>query len=1031
MKSLFKVYSFLLALVIAQPMFSQEAETYPVNGVYTKNHTYYAFKNATIYVDGETIIEKGTLVIKDGRVEKVGALVTIPKGAVVFDLKGKFIYPSFIDMYSNYGMPEVEKAEWNPNPQMESNTDGAYAWNQSIKPEISAAEIFTINEKEAEELRNIGFGAVLSHQMDGIARGTSVFTTLASGSENLSIIKGNASAHYSFSKGSSRQSYPSSLMGSIALLRQTYYDALWYSEAEFAEFNLSLQSLNNAWQIPQIFEANDKLNILRADKICDEFGFQYIFVGGGNEYQRLSEIRSTGGALILPLNFPKAYDVEDPYDAMLVTLEQMKHWEMAPANPAMVADSNIVFAFTTNGLKKKKDFLENLRKAVEFGLSEEDAINALTLIPAELLDLDEDIGTLEKGMIANFIITSSNIFSEGSTIYENWIKGEQYIIKDMNLIDVRGTYNLNVNNTVYELKVKGSHDKPKGVIEQVLTDVDDMGEAVIDTIKTNVDIKLDGRLITVSFNSVEEPNTGMIRLSGDVHATGGVWSGNGQLGDGTWVMWTAIKNTEFEEEDNPEKEAVSDTLTLGNITYPNMAYGWDSLPRQLNYLFTNATVWTNTDTGIVENFDVAVKAGKIVGVGNNLIATDYFTNEDSVVVVDATGKHLTSGIIDEHSHIAISNGVNESGQASSAEVSIGHVVNSDDVNIYRQVAGGVTCSQLLHGSANPIGGQSAIIKLRWGQTPDSMLIAGADGFIKFALGENVKQSNWGDYNTVRFPQTRMGVEQVFYDHFIRAKEYEQAWEEYNNLSNRAKENTAAPRVNLELQALLEILNSERFVTCHSYVQSEINMLMHVADSMGFVLNTFTHILEGYKVADKMLEHGAGGSTFSDWWAYKYEVNDAIPYNGAIMNKVGVVVAYNSDDAEMARRLNQEAGKAVKYGGVSQEDAWKFVTLNPAKLLHLDHRMGRIAVGMDADIVIWSNNPLSIYAQCEQTYIDGALYFDLEHDLHLRETMELERARLIEKMMLAKNGGEDTQKPKKVERHLYHCDTIEYDYMSAE
>ncbi|NQX92194.1 MAG: amidohydrolase family protein, partial [Flavobacteriales bacterium] len=358
-----------------------------------------------------------------------------------------------------------------------------------------------------------------------------------------------------------------------------------------------------------------------------------------------------------------------------------------------------------------------------------------------------------------------------------------------------------------------------------------------------------------------------------------------------------------------------------------------------------------------------------------------------IQTLDAKGKDVTPGIIDEHSHIAITRGVNEGTQASSAEVSIQHSVNSEDINIYRQLSGGVTTSQLLHGSANPIGGQSAIIKLRWGMSPQEMLFDEAAPFIKFALGENVKQSNWGDYQRQRFPQTRMGVEQVFYDHFVRAREYGEAWEKYNtamaNLTRkqkRKKEFPTAPRVDLELQTLWEILERERFISCHSYRQDEINMLMHVADSMGFTLNTFTHILEGYKLADKMAEHGAGGSTFSDWWAYKFEVKDAIPYNGAIMWEQGVVTAYNSDDAEMARRLNQEAAKAHKYGGVPQEEALKFVTLNPAKLLHIDHLVGSLKVGKHADLVIWSDNPLSIYAKAEQTFVDGRRFWDVNKDL---------------------------------------------------
>jgi imidazolonepropionase-like amidohydrolase len=312
--------------------------------------------------------------------------------------------------------------------------------------------------------------------------------------------------------------------------------------------------------------------------------------------------------------------------------------------------------------------------------------------------------------------------------------------------------------------------------------------------------------------------------------------------------------------------------------------------------------------------------------------------------------------------------VNEGGHNSSAEVNMQDVVNSEDINIYRELAGGVTTSQLLHGSANPIGGQSAIVKWKWGASPDEMLYKNQPKFIKFALGENVKQANWGINNPTRFPQTRMGVEQVFTDYFQRAKEYEAAWKAYN--SNSKKDKTKAPRVDLEMQTLVEILNNERFITCHSYVQSEILMLLAVADKMNFKVSTFTHILEGYKVADEMKAHGVGASTFSDWWAYKFEVNDAIPHNGAIMHNQGVVVAYNSDDAEMSRRLNQEAAKAVKYGAISEEEAWKFVTLNPAKLLHIDDKVGSIKVGKDADLVLWNDNPLSIYAKAEQTLIEG-------------------------------------------------------------
>ncbi|HCY80782.1 MAG TPA: amidohydrolase, partial [Xanthomarina gelatinilytica] len=368
-------------------------------------------------------------------------------------------------------------------------------------------------------------------------------------------------------------------------------------------------------------------------------------------------------------------------------------------------------------------------------------------------------------------------------------------------------------------------------------------------------------------------------------------------------------------------------------------------------------------------------------------------------------------IIDEHSHIATA-AVNEAGQNSTAEVSIEDVIDPEDVDIYRNLAGGVTSIQILHGSANPIGGRSAIIKLKWGESADNLLYKNSPKFIKFALGENVKQSNWGSFAKTRFPQTRMGVEQIYIDYFTQAQAYE------------AKKKSGKPyRKDLEMEVLVEILNQERYVTCHSYVQSEINMLMKVAEKFNFNINTFTHILEGYKVADKMKAHGVGGSTFSDWWAYKYEVNDAIPQNAAIMHSQGVVTAINSDDAEMSRRLNQEAAKSVKYGNVSEEDAWKFVTLNPAKLLHIDHRVGSIKTGKDADLVLWTDHPLSIYAKAEKTIIDGIVYFDINRDEQMRKAMKKEKSELITMMLQAKNKGSKTRSIEKKEDETFHCDTV--------
>lgn len=885
-----------LALIFsASLLFAQK--TYPVNGSYDIRQGTYAFTNATIVVNASQTISNGTLLIKGQTIEAAGSGLKIPKGYVVIDLKGKFIYPSLVDAFTGYGLPEAGRASGTGRQSIFISTKkGVYAWNEAIRPETHVSTLFTAEPKKAEELRKAGFGSVNAINRDGIARGTSSAVTLNDDRENNIILKPDAAANYSFNKGTSQNDYPSSLMGSIALLRQTYYDAQWYGKQQ-EEYNISLEEFNRQQNIPQIFETDNWQNILRAHKIAKEFSKQYIIKSGGDEYQRIDAIKATGVQLIVPLVFSKAYEVGDSIENRNITLAQMKSWELEPANPAVLEKAGIRFALTAQGLENMKDFWANLLLALDNGLSRNQALRSLTEIPAAMIGVSDKIGSLQKGKLANFIVTSDSLFKKNTVIEENWIQGKRYLIAKKN-----------------DKEKKDSSNKAQAKMPEI-------------------------------------------------------------------------------------------QRSVGTVIYPFTAFGTASAPKQETVLLKNATIWTNEKEGILQNSDILLEHGKIKAIGKNL-------SPAGTKVIDATGKHITPGIVDEHSHIAGTGGINEGAQASSAEVRIADIINSEDVNIYRQLAGGVTTSQILHGSANPVGGQSQLIKLRWGKLPEELKFADADGFIKFALGENVKQSNWG--TGARFPVTRMGVEQTFVDQFTRAKEYKAAL---------AKKGSTVRR-DLELDAIVEILDNKRFITCHSYVQSEINMLMKVADSLGFRINTFTHILEGYKVADKMKARGINASTFSDWWAYKMEVAEAIPYNGKIMHNIGITTAFNSDDAEMARRLNQEAGKAVLYGGVPEEEAFKFVTLNPAKMLHIDHKVGSLKAGKDADVVIWSDNPLSIYAKAEKTFVDGIPYWDMEKDAQLRKDQLAERNRLIQKMKDSKDKGEKTQTPKAESQRMYHCETLE-------
>lgn len=975
-----------LLLLILTFNFTFSQDYFPTNdGIKFDNTNYTTFTNAKIYSSHNTTIENGSMVVKDGKIVQIGKSVEIPKNSTIIDLEGKSIYPSFIDIYSKFGVKAPERKSGDRRSPQYNNARKGYYWNDHIRPEQNAIEFFKYDDRKAKELIKNGFGAVNTHLSDGIIRGKGVLIALTDSGDSNNIIDDNSTQYLSLSKSvTSSQSYPSSIMGVFALLKQVYFDAEWYSKGLSKTNDKSLEALNENKNLIQIFEAKNKINSLRIDKIGDEFDIQYVLLGGGDEYERIEEIKATNASYILPVNFPDAYDVEDTYSANILQLSDMREWNQKPTNPSHLEKNNIVFAITLDGLKSPNNLKENIIKAIDHGLTKEKALEALTSIPAKLIGRNDVLGYLKKDYLANFLITSGEIFDNNTVIYENWVKGNRNIINSMEIKDIRGKYKLTVGDKNTVLDISGKLEKPKAKLK--------------DSTLTVKKLSYKGGWLNMTVND----DSNFIRISLRVNKENNNLNGKAYYSDGS----VSNLNVDFFEKQindtKKSKEKITKEINIVPITYPNMAYGFSKLQESQDILIKNTTVWTNESQGVLKNTDVLITKGKISKVGINL-------KYKSALVIDGTGKHLTSGIIDEHSHIAASS-INEGGHNSSAEVTIEEVIDPEDINIYRNLAGGVTTIQILHGSANPIGGRSAIIKLKWGENANNLIFKNSPKFIKFALGENVKQSNWQSYN--RFPQSRMGVEQLYVDYFTRAKEYD-----------RIKKSGNIYRKDLELEVLAEILNKQRFISCHSYVQSEINMLMKVAEKFNFKINTFTHILEGYKVADKMKEHGVGASTFSDWWAYKFEVNDAIPYNASILHNAGVTTAINSDDAEMSRRLNQEAAKTIKYGGLSEEDAWKTVTLNPAKLLRIDDKVGSIKIGKDADVVLWNQNPLSVYAIAEKTIIDGAIYFDKERDKKLRKEIKEERNLLINMMMEEKNKGGNTQPVKRKFKTLLTCESI--------
>ncbi len=987
----------------------------PSTGIRQNTPSVHGFTNARIVIAPGIVVEKGTLVIRDGIITAVGASVAVPADARMWDMTGMTIYPGLIESCTDIGMPKKQQGP--PSgvgssegpPQTPAEPRGVKHWNNFVLASQNADELFMQDQKAAEKFRGMGFTTALVVPQKGIFRGTGALVNLGDGSANQLLVKPRIT-HYITFENSGGDDYPNSLMGTIALIRQTFIDAQWHRDAFAAsakypseprpEFVADLSALEQviSGKQPLLFETTDELSLLRASRIAKEFGLKLWARGSGSEYRRLDAIKQANVPIILPVNFPDVPGVQTPEDALNVNLQELRYWDEAPENPKKLQDAGITFTFTTATLKDAGSFPANVRKAIERGLSSTSALAALTTTPAKLLGVDKLIGTLDAGKMANFIIADGDLFSEKTKIRETWIDGKRYEVKPKSEVDPRGTWEALLSNA----PIDSITIVLKGETETLLGNLKIKGKEIKPGTTSFSDLKL-----VLSFSGDSVGLKGVTRMTASY--VGGKLIGAGELPDGKPFSWTSVKKESFKPEPDT---AISKQPSMTSFTpvYPPGEFGRAKPPEQPSRIVVrNATVWTCGPQGTITGGDVLIEKGKIVSVGKSLSAPQ------DAVVIDGTGKHVTPGLIDCHSHSAAAGSVNEGSQAITAEVRIGDVIDSDDIGIYRELAGGLTAANVLHGSANPIGGQNQVIKLRWGALPEEMKFEGAIPGIKFALGENVKQSNWGDKYTTRYPQTRQGVEQIIRDEFQAALDYERDLKEYE--SGKLK---IPIRRDLELEAVLEILRGKRLVHSHSYRQDEILMLLRVAEDFKFKIGTFQHVLDGFKVADQIAKHGAGASTFSDWWAYKFEVYDAIPHNGTLMHDAGVVVSFNSDSDEQARRMNTEAAKAVKYGGTSPEEALKFVTLNPAKQLHIDHRVGSLEKGKDADFVIWNANPLSTYAICEQTWVDGKKYFDRDDDRKLNNDVQYQRTTLIQKALGTKSSGGDKKGPSTGMLKGYSC-----------
>ncbi len=976
-----RAFRFLLgiaALAATSLEAQQSSRTEPIAGIRDNGTGFHALVGARVVTAPGQVLNNATVVIRNGLIQAVGAGMAPPAGARVWDLKGLTVYPGFIDASADLG----------GDAPPTGGDVGPTHWNPQVRAWFSTTSNAKDDSTRRTALRSLGFGAALAVPRQGIFRGTGSVMSLSDAGLRDRVLRPDLTQSIGFNRSFALGGqYPNSSMGTIALMKQTFMDAEWYIRAWGAyetsgrailppETSEALAALGKAVKgtQPVMFETTSEEDYLRGYKLSQEYKLTPWFRGSGEEYRLIDVLKTRTQPLIVPLAFPDAPNVSSPEAAANVTLADLRHWYLAPTNPAQLAAANVSFAITADGLPSLQQFLPNLRTAVARGLTPDKALAALTTVPAGYLGIEKTHGTIAVGKVANLVVADGDLFTEESSVRDVWVQGKAYGITRAVQVDPRGTWAITSDDAGTfknaTLRLEGPLNRIRGTIEMG-------GRRPVNL--TNVRVISETGRLEASFPGEPLGQEGGMLLAGSV--TDSAFFGWLSLPNGTDARYRGNRTEVFA---GAARGAIASKVPKIELPFlrPSMEFGRTSAPTQpAAVLVKNATVWTSGPQGRLEGADLLVQAGKVTRVGKGLTAPA------GAITIDATGKHVTAGLIDPHTHSGVSS-VNESGFAIVPEVVMGDVITHNNIWFYRQLAGGLTSTMILHGSANPIGGENVYVKTRWGGLPDDYKILGAPRTVKFALGENPKR------NPNRYPNTREGVNEIIRDHFSAARDYEKEWKAWEKTKTGIP-----PRKDLRMEAILDILNQKLLVTSHGYRADEFLALVRLAEEFGFRIQALQHGVEAYKIASELKKSNVAAIVWSDWGAFKLEAYDATSYNARILMEAGVVTSLHSDDAEISTRMNWEAGKLLR-SGVNEIDALNTVTINAAKAIAIDNRIGSLEAGKDADFVIWSGNPLSQFTKAEQTWVDGRKYFSLDEDKANRDEIAKERAQLIQAVIAA-------------------------------